>query len=275
MLFRFSFQPNKIPELKAYLCENSIPIQVDGNVYSFEIQKNDSHWQNISDILRNSTPRCISDTPPAQDDLSDTEWLRMWCQTRFGYPQPEAGFQYKSITYIRERICPECGNGSTQQDAFRIKKLPAWGRKHFAELNWVYDELFLSDAAKKILQAEQITGITFDAVKNKTGTETLSGINQLRVTYVLKPGIIEEHSDIRSVTVCERCLTKKYLLYPGGKMTMHREIFEGAPDIVKTAEVFGSGRCAVRHTLIRRKVYELLIENQLGRGLVFEPIMLR
>ena len=52
------------------------------------------------------------------------------------------------------------------------------------------------------------------------------------------------------------------------------EIFEHAPDIVKTGEVFGDGHYIARIILINQKVYRAIVDNHLERGLVFEPIEL-
>ena len=52
------------------------------------------------------------------------------------------------------------------------------------------------------------------------------------------------------------------------------EIFDGAPDIVKTAEVFGDGHMSCRDILVRQKVYRLLVDAKLDGGLVFEPVEL-
>ena len=73
---------------------------------------------------------------------------------------------------------------------------------------------------------------------------------------------------------CPKCHTKKFLPSGIGMMRFHGEVFKDAPDVVKTAEIFGGGHYAARDIIIRNHVYRTLTENLLDSSLVFEPIEL-
>ena len=157
---------------------------------------------------------------------------------------------------------------------FRIKKEPKWGQRHFAELNWVGDELFLDPTAEELLKQEGITGISFCEVHDKKGTEVFPSIRQLVVNTILGLGLQADSKSIREVTSCPVCGIPKYLLSGIGMLSIQKEIFDNKPDVVKTGEIFGSDHYAARTILVRQKVYQTLLRNKLDRGLVFEPIEL-
>lgn len=268
------FRSQNEPELVSYLKANGIPFCESSIISSFDIAIDSPHWSYIESVVHERKLYCKSETQYTNEDIAAQEWMRVWCQSRFGYPQPENDFISHGTTYAPELICPKCGSGQMQRESFRVKKSPNWGRKHFAELNWIGDELFVSETAKNILLGAGITGISFLDVKNKSGTEVLPDMYQLYVSHILNPGLIEDISDIRQKTVCSHCGTTKYVLYSNGLFAMRKEVFDGAPDVVKTAEIFGDMHYAVRGIVIRQNVYQTIIANNLERGLVFEPIEL-
>ena len=74
--------------------------------------------------------------------------------------------------------------------------------------------------------------------------------------------------------VCESCGTKKYISNGKGMLKYKKEVFENVFDIVKSSELFGSGKVATNEIFVNQKVYKLLSDNKLDRALCFEPIEL-
>ncbi len=257
-----------------YLNKNQIPFERGGIVSSFDIYEDDAHWDFVSAYIKRNHLFCLSETEYTRRELCSAEWLRMRSQWRFGYPQPEDDFNYENITYTREDRCPKCNCGLRQINPFRIKKTPKWGQRHFAELNWVGDELFLDNTAEIALKQEGIAGVSFLDVSNKKGDEIYSDIRQLRVESVLDLGLQTDRASIREIAHCPECGIPKYVTSGIGMLSFRREIFENQPDIVKSGEYFGSGHYAARVILVRQKVYQTILHNKLDRGLVFEPIEL-
>ena len=141
-------------------------------------------------------------------------------------------------------------------------------------LNWVFDELFVDGVAKNILEKEGITGISFLEVKNKKGTEVLEDTYQMIIHNRLSPGIVTKRRSIDDIYVCAECGVPKYHPTGMGMLALKKEIFEGAPDVVKTAEIFGWGHAAPTEIIVSQKVYQTITKNKLERSLVFEPIEL-
>lgn len=270
------FSERDDPEIARYLKDNGIPYDggEDNIICAVDIFESDPHWEYISRFVQEKGLLCLSDTIFTKKELESAEWLKMWSGWRFGYPQPEGDFEYETITYTREGYCEKCGRDLRQVAPFRIKKAPKWGKRHFAELNWIGDELFLDDVAREILIKSGATGVEFKEVLNKQGTGSFSDVHQLVAPTILRDGLIEDCSAIREIERCPRCGKKKYITSGVGCLAFEKSIFEGVPDVVKTAEYFGSGYYAGRIMIVRQKVYRTITENQLGRGLNFEPIEL-
>jgi hypothetical protein len=94
------------------------------------------------------------------------------------------------------------------------------------------------------------------------------------VTDILPSGISLNGQSVDKVFMCPKCGTLKYHPTGIGMHSFHREIFKNAPDIVKTHEVLGWGHSASRLIIVNQKVYQLITQNKLDKGLVFEPVLL-
>jgi hypothetical protein len=269
-----TFRADDDKKLIRYLRENGIPFDEGEIISAVDILESNPHWEFISNYIRKKDILCQSETIFSKDELMSAEWLTVYSMWRCGYPQPESNFEYETITYSRQNYCKECSRGLVQVSPFRMKKAPKWGRRSFTELNWVGDELFINDRCKTVLENAGITGIGFGDVKDSKGIESYEDIHQLIVPTLLKKGMIENCSYIREFWVCQSCGTKKYISSGIGMPVFREESFENAPDVVKTAEVFGDGHYIARVIIVSQKVYRIIVENGLDRGLVFEPIQL-
>jgi len=138
-------------------------------------------------------------------------------------------------------------------------------------MNWIEDEFFVNDSTRKLLE-KNFDFLKFCDVKNKKGTEIFPDINQMIIPILEREGIIEEQSYLQNVYLCSACEKKKYHPSGIGMLKLKREIFENAPDIVKSAENFGWGCGSDRIIYISQKAYQFILSNHLERGLVFEPI---
>lgn len=141
-------------------------------------------------------------------------------------------------------------------------------------LNWVGDELFVTDICRSVLEKENLSGISFGTVNDKKGLRTLSNVNQLIIPSKLSMGIIEDRRSVDQVFTCACCGATKYHPTGIGMMAYDKGIFRDAPDFVKTAEIFGWEKGAAHRIIISQKAYRAIVNNKLDQGLVFEPIEL-
>lgn len=274
ILKRIPFRTDAHSELIDYLKDNGLQFDEGVIISAVEIFESNPHWPWIFDYAKQNNEQIYSETLFSAHELENAKWLTVRSQWRNGYPQPEGSFAYERITYSCKNHCGDCGTGLSQVDSFRIKKTPNWGKRHFMMLNWVPDELFLDDVAMTELSNVSLRGLEFRNVKNSKGTQILPNINQLVVSAVLPKGIVADRCSIDKIYECANCGIHKYHPSGIGMHAFRKEIFEGAPDIVKTEEVFGWGHVASRLIIISPKMYQVIIKNKLDRGLVFEPIEL-
>ncbi len=265
------FSLEKAFELALYLKQNGLIKELDDTVV-LDIYESDPHWPYISAIVKEKDLFCLSETFFSRKELEQAKWLEVRSRWHFDYPQPEN--DYATITYSCKDYCDQCGSGLIQVDDFRMKRTPKWGKRHFCQVNWVEDELFVDDIAKTKLQNDFAECVSFRGVKNKSGTSELLDFNQLVIPFVLEEGLIADCLAIDRIQMCPNCGIPKYHPCGIGMMKFKSSIFEHAPDIVKTSEVFGWGYAAPRSIIISQKVYRFLIQNQLHQGLVFSPIEL-
>lgn len=268
------FDKKKAPELATYLLENNILHMNQNGLITFDILQSAPQWPTVNRIVENRQISYFSETIFTKKELSGAEWLTVRSQWRNGYPQPEGNFGYKSITYCDDQYCAACGSGLRQIDSFRIKATPKWGSRHFMMLNWVFDELFVDDAAKNMLTDAAFSGIRFMEVKNKNGSAALPGVNQLVIETLSFPGFVTGRPDVRNIAVCPVCGIPKYHPSGIGMHAFRKESLNAMPDICKTAEIFDWGKSASKRILIRQNIYRAITENHLDRGLVFAPIVL-
>lgn len=269
----FAFNAERHPELVHYLNMTFAPVKRGEIISSLDIKESDFRWPFIEEYLKAHEMTAYAEMLFTKEDLSAAPWLRVRSNWHFGYPQPENGFGYKTITYTREHYCGNCGSGLEQVAPFRMKTAPKWGRRHFLSLNWIFDnELFTDDAGQAALAS--VSGLSFREVLNKKGTLPYPGVHQLVIDRILPPGFLPDEKTIRKQSTCPSCGTTKYVTTGAGLLRFRSEIFEGAPDIVKTAETFGDGALCMHSIIVSQKVYRLLTEAKLDSSLVFEPIEL-
>lgn len=264
------------PAMALYVMRSNIAFEQvdDSDFIVFDIFEDDPHWPTIQALLEADGDHAIATTIFTKQELKEAEWLRVRSKWHNGYPQPESAFSYREITYDPTHYCWECGAGLVQKDSFRLTKAPKWGTRHFFSLNWVFDELFVDDTARNILESSGLTGFRFLPAKNKRGTEELPGVHQLFAEAETKPGVVTGGRDIDDVYTCAACGRVKYHPTGIGMHQFRREAFDGMPDICRTHEDWGWAKGAERLILISQRMYRLIVDNHLDRSLVCEPIQL-
>lgn len=270
---RIVFSGTTHQELVKLLRQNNIPFQ-EGEPTILEITNDTPLKSVIESYAMGNNLLCTSETLFTKTEIESAEWLSLRSQWRNGYPQPEEAFAYEDITYTRSYFCQECGCGLVQVQPFRLKKEPKWGRRHFMMLNWIDDELFVSAYAKGTLQNTYFSELQFSPVNNKDGSVAFPDVYQLVIPCLHTNGINPNSSAIDTTYQCRCCGKRKYHPSGVGKLEFKKEIFDNAPNIVKTSEVFGWGKSASRQILIRQQLYRFIVEKNLDRGLIFEPITL-
>lgn len=268
----FTFRKDMHPLTTQYILNSNIQYKHGEILSVVDISENDPHWEELSRLLKLDNNTYLSETKFSKEELCSAEWLTVRSQWYYDYPQPEDHYRYTELTYSKEHSCSDCGMGLVQQDSFRFKRTPKWGKRNFCMTNWVYDELFVSPKAKELLESSDLKGVSFLNVLNKSGREVLADIYQMQIPYILRKALETSSDRIKKISNCPICDKRKFLSNGRGKFEFKKEIFLNAPDFVKSAEQFGSGLIASRLILVSQKAYRFIVENKLDSSLVFEPI---
>ena len=255
----FTFRADMHPLTTQYILTNGIRYDYGEIISAVDISENDPHWPELSRLLKLENNTYLSEIKFSKEELLSAEWLTVRSQWHYDYPQPENG--YKELTYSSKHYCPECGIGLVQQDSFRFKRTPKWGRRNFCMTNWVYDEFFVSPKAKELLESSGLNGFDFVGVLNKSGKENLLDIYQMQISNILPEGIIDTSEHIREILNCSVCQKRKLLRNRRSEFKFKKEIFENAIDFVKSYERFGSELIASRLIFISQKAYRFLMQN--------------
>ena len=209
-----------------------------------------------------------------------------------GYPQPEGDFTWFFSVYDISNGCSTCGIGKIQKSPFKVKGFPAKKQNHFFCLNWVNDELFISNEIKECFEAEQITGIKFiHPIGYVTGFE-ITDYWQIIISdcidrKVENNNLIEEKcempKDSKQVKFLKAnksrlvegpfCGSIKYNFPQTEGFIYKKEAFSDCNDFMKSNEWFGSGGSSSKATFISDKVYRIISKNKF-KGMHFTEVIL-
>lgn len=187
----------------------------------------------------------------SEDEFESADYYLIIDWHGCGYPQPEAGFKYESISFDAGKICPECGSGRVQTNSLRVNKLSKHGFWSF--FAWLTDEFFVSEKVYNEVFAP------FGIKKREIikGGKVVDGVYQLVIP------VTDESIDLsdRKHYTCPYCGETKYTLhhfqYPF--FPLHENPF---PGIYKTKEHFGSDHQSRRVIILSKEVVTKLIKSK-------------
>ncbi|EBA12914.1 hypothetical protein [Roseobacter sp. CCS2] len=216
-----------------------------------------------------------------------------WYQVQtgqFGYPYPKDDFGYQVMTYDPSQGCSTCEIGKVQRAPFRFFKEPKITNKAFIGLNWIFDEVFTTQAVRQLLEKEGLSGMTFSSpVVHKTN-EKLKDWCQMHVNTVLPPAILTDGMTTETCAMPADETSSRFLKATGSRLmegpfcgheklnwpqgtplAVRKSALTKAPDVVRTSEWFGSGGSASQAILVSERFFEVIRQNKL-RGLFFDEV---
>lgn len=198
----------------------------------------------------------------SEEDFQAACWLELRPGWLNGYPQPDDGhFGYLEATYDLSNSCGTCGVGRVQKAPFQIKHEPRWGRRGMFQLNWVFDEHFVTPGVwNRVFQPH---GIDCRPVINLAGAE-LQTVVQLVVREE-----VDVHTDGLAHERCAECGWIK--CHPVVLGPSPAPIAEPTGHMAKTRQYFGSGGGAHKTIVVSKKLVNAL-KSEGVRGAMLRPI---
>jgi hypothetical protein len=217
-----------------------------GILATIDLAEDDPRWQRIEPLLGGRlTLDCVASTFSLAD-LDSAKFLRILAKSG-GYPQPEEENGYLSATYDLAEYCPHCGVGKKQARPLRLKGSPALRDNSILQLNWIFDEYFVSPATWEAVFKPLGIGMR-PAVLHRTGAEIMSAV-QLAIPDVCDLAL-DEASYFEE---CRSCGRKKYSPVFRGFLP---EPINPSAMIVKSSQSFGSGALAFKLVLVSNALYK-------------------
>jgi hypothetical protein len=212
--------------------------------------------------LAANRPNHVVRTRFSSQEIAVARWLGLEPDWHYGYPQPkELEFGYLEATYDLTEYCDRCGSGLHQKAPFQMRGEPRWGRRSILQLNWVFDEYFVTPGVRRAVFEPR--GVASRPVTNPRG-------DQLRTVVQLH--IAEEvglQTDGLAQATCGACGRIKYLPVTRGPLPPLTS--EPTGHLAKTRELFGSGASAFREVITSQALRRDLESGKI-RGASFVPI---
>lgn len=257
---------------KTFLDSQNIPHEYNesivGKTVLLLISESDPNWPLISDYLRAYPIVHMVEAKYSKKEVDDAAWCTLCGTSHFGYPQPEEDFGYKHVTYDNGG-CISCGIGFRQIAPFRFRKQPTMRHSKIIQLNWVFDEYFVTQEARSQLEASELTGLGFDEVLLHRSGNSIQTWSQMLVSQTLPPIL---RTSALALEACPACRQTKFNNPMGEQFVLAKPIPESTPDIIRSVEWFGSGSSAHRLVIVSKRFVQFARSNN-WRGLHFAPII--
>ncbi|MGB5210703.1 MAG: hypothetical protein WBP60_09295 [Gammaproteobacteria bacterium] len=251
------------PDIQRELARLGISV-ADSGFVSFDVDESNKSWPELEEWVARRRAVDVASTKFSKKEIADARWLELVPDWHHGYPQPDEDvFGYRQATYDLADWCDRCGVGMKQVAPFQMKGEPKWGKRSILQLNWVFDEYFVTPDAWALVFKPH--GIECRPVLNTKGGELRSVVQLVAQGEV---GVVTEGLATEE-TACSSCGRTKYLPVARGRFPALKE--EPATAMVKTKESFGSGASAHKRVLVSQAVAHSLTAGKL-RGASLRPV---
>lgn len=264
---RIGFRPNPSQrrEVEALGVEIPAGTSLPGEsapLVAFDLAEDHANWPRLRSLFDRWRVFDSLTTEFTKDEIEAAHWLDLVPDWHHGYPQPnELDFGYLRATYDRTDWCEACGIGLRQSAPFQMKREPKWGRRGILQLNWVFDEFFVTPSVWS--EVFEPRGIACRPVTNTKGVE---------LTTVVQLVVEEEVGIVTDALTPERCATCGRVKYrPHTRGFFPALTSTPTRAIAKTKEYFGSGAAADRRVLVTQELRRALVAAKV-RGASFWPV---
>lgn len=251
------------PQIRRELAAIGVLVGESGFV-TFEIDESDRVWPELEGWIAKRKAVDVVTTKFSKKELAEARWLELTPDWHHGYPQPnELDFGYREATYDLTNYCERCGIGMEQKAPFQMKSEPKWGKRSILQLNWIFDEYFVTpEVWGKVFKPH---GIECRPVMNTKSAELKTVVQLVSHEEV---GIVTDGLPAEE-TACSKCGRMKYLPVTRGPFPALTS--EPSAAMVKTKAYFGSGASAHKGVLISQAVARTFMGNKV-RGASLRPV---
>lgn len=228
----------------------------------FEADEDHPNWPALQALIRKWGLSSTVTTRFTKKEIESAHWLEILSDWHHGYPQPDQlDWGYLEATFDLTDYCERCGTGLKQNAPFQMKGEPSWGKRSILQMNWVFDEYFVTPEVWRSVFKPH--GIDSRPVINRRGAELKTAL-QL---------VVSEEVGIEAEgfpgAVCPSCGRMKYLPVVRGLLPALKS--DPSAEMVKTREYFGDGGQASKAVIVSQALRQSFVEEKV-RGASFAPI---
>ena len=232
---------------------------------SVDICENDPRWRLFASIEDAIDVRYYKYT---NADLKKAEWLSV----RGRMPTVDLAREEESFS-ISERIDDQRARHVVKQGKLFLKNQPNWGKRHFlCTYNLGENNLLCDSVAKQFFQKHKMQ-VSFEDVLDAKTELPLDNTFYMTADMVL-PHAAVLHNPTEKKIQCPICRKIKYETGSDHQLHIDHAYLQTEHMICRTQDIFGSGNTTYSITIITQNVYRELLNDNLQRSLVFEPVYL-
>ena len=228
---------------------------------AFDVDEAHPNWSTLRLLFDKWKVSDFLTTEFTKHEMESARWLELVPDWHHGYPQPEQDFGFLGTTYDLADWCAECGIGLKQKAPFQMKGELKWGRRGILQLNWIFDEFFVTPEVWSGIFEPR--GVACRPVVNVKGAP-LKTVVQLVIAEevgIATHGLAPER--------CAKCRRVKYRPVTRGFFPALTTLPTSA--IARTKEAFGSGAAAHNRVLISQELAQALTADGV-RGASLKPV---
>jgi len=262
MQFIHRISTSSSPEARAELLAMGIVVNASGLLISFDLDESNESWPQVQRWIAARRAVDIVRTKFSKQEIAGARWLQLVPDWHRGYPQPKPNdFGYRDVTYDTSEYCPQCGIGLRQKAPFQMKPEPKWGRNGILQLNWIFDEYFVTPTVW--------TGVFKPLGIGCRHVQSTRGLELKTVVQV----VVEQEIDIVTKGLpMERCSKCRWVKYtPVTRGPFPALVSEPVGQIAKTRQYFGSGASAFKGFIVSQKLALTLAAKNV-RGASVTPV---
>ncbi len=238
--------------------------RVPAGFISFDVSESAGNWPAVQEwIERRGLGVHSVWTIFSKREINEARWLNLQPDWHHGYPQPEDHFAYRQTTYDAADYCHVCGVGGRQKAPFVMSGEPKWGTRSILQLNWVFDEYFVTPpVATTVFQPY---GIGTRSVQNRRGAELRTALQlDAHERVSLQVGGLASET-------CPVCGRVKFV--PICRGPLPNLASEPSGHMVRTSEAFGTGGEAHNEVIVSQTL-GAAIRTARVKGVSFRPVAL-
>lgn len=254
--------------------KNEVPYEHDvwagtrSDSVSFDLYEDRASFVEIAALAGSDSVQSAEYT---KQELLDAEWLTLRCC----HPTLELVREEEAFTFSEPFADGKYRHRELVGNTFYLKKPMNWKSRHFVSDGGFGNQiLFCDQIARSVLEGVCLPIRFVDVLHYKSGLP-LENVFYMDIQDVLPIDAVILNGK-EEKRICETCGKIQYQLGSIYQLTVREDSLKTRNGICKTPSIFAWGEYYTEPlNLVSNQVYHMLLDNELSKNLVFEPVRIR